>query len=1077
MDMKKLQTLISQMRYPNVTVNSLTMFAKSVLKYGQDGLREFFSALCQMDIYKAAKVAQLLSAEHRSVAQEYVSQVLTERCKTEDGISHLELLAIAVLKNRDLLQRVEPYLTMRSVNNAMVIADPLTACNLLQLGLTTLPQKSCVWTRMAFRQRLYDSYDERMEKALPELMPYLLEYDVEDVLSALVKVAGAERVAGFYGEELPGELERLILTGKDSTGVWELYFFLFFKQDPTPEELLEKGLWYVQLFVGDDIYDQVCASFYLHVVTHYGVDHPLFDHMADFSLPQNGFHRYFMRYKDAVRPLWDDPKALSHFVEKTAACNPFRNRRVQGRKYQFLQTAQDRTAYNRLKSLFEAGLSADDILNIFFSTDLKRRLPLEDVFYLAQRYEMLPALLEAFQYRTFTGFVAIQDSTRLFLSSYSYLTTSLHPVTITYQIREAAWFHEKLKGQDLQYTIAAFVNGHIRVEIFDSVQFSDNEEEDPITWEDAIEQLRQEKNLRALPEKQLRKLAITEFTLDDMLTKGNLDLFTGLIMERSDCLQTFRDLMRYCKWNASFLKPELSLPKGFFTTGRQYQQEAIELFRFLLESQESLSLVLELYFFSLYRAIVPLNQLLLLAPKEVLLEKLSNFEIYCSIAQEHAPRCRPSFVCCATPCILQHAEGLSYLDGDARLNAVVTDFEITDHDISRIILKSYQENVADYKEQGSVFGGLANNMYITAQMEQRLATLPSAATYGRQERLFNMSRMEDAIKLRRSETAELKRLLQILGDANPFAFEISTAVARPYLARANKKQDIEDLAISLILNAKSIEDIRDFYLHTHIKYQLRLSELVKLIRDRRSDLVSQIPQMFDGTIFHAIADSQGMLWMPWIVQNTVQVPSEYAGKVLSCTIQLHEDGTVFARVTEAVQNRSFLEILDNCLISGYWTDMSMEALVESLYTPAPTGEAPAEKSSGAYFDYFNRLRRMPHSKQFCHEQFAEGIQTLIVSFEDETAGRIESAVTALVEKWLRLQPDQEKTIPLLYEICRCYIRQYHTTWIAKKVGECIGEHYGNDLGRAFNKQLREEFSRQPEHNCEPAEVAVPSIAE
>lgn len=1050
MDMQNLQVLIRKMVYPTVAVNSLAMYANRIFtSHGHEGLRELLAASCAMDAYKTVMMARRLTPACRNAAEGEIARMLAERCKSEDTFSHPELLAIAARKDAELLQAASAVLTKKTVFMAMRNADAAVACNLFRLSLGILPSEACAWVRDAFCSLLLSECNERMEQELPELMPCLLEHGVADVLSVLVKIAGAERICGFCGEELPEELDRLILSGMDSVGVWELFLHCFFRQEHSREELLDKGLWYVQLYANEQIYEQVCASFYLYVATRYGVEHPILAYMEDFSSPEND-RLPIQRYKDTIRPLWEDPRALARFLEKTAPCNPFRKRRVQDKRYDLLQKAQDRTGYMRLQSLYEAGLPAGDILNIFFSTDLRERLPLEDVFYLAQRYEMLPGLLERLRGQPFIGVVTGQDSGRMFLAPYSYFPTVLHACPITYKVLEDLGQDDQLKGQELQYTITAFVSGYIQIEVCGADQLPEADEEDAHTWETAIEQLRQEKDLPRFSEDQLQQLAITEFTLDDVMEKSGLNLFTGLLMERPDCLEAFRKLLGLCKWNASFLKPEWPLPKTIFKMRYQYQQEAVELFRFLLESQEDMTPVLQLYFFSVYRAVLPLNLFLLFAPRERLLEQLPNYMIYCRLLGGGSELCRPLNINCAPVCIMEHTDGISHTDPFA---AIITDIVVTGNVVSRILLQPYQMGTAGIEERGTLFGYLARNIHINQRRAQRLATLPSTVDCEKRELEFNMRCMEDAVLLRRANAAELKKLIRILGDANPFAFGVSHAAERVYQRKKKKRRvDVKDAAATMVLNARSIEDIRDFYLHTHIKFYIRLNRLAGLIRYRRADLEDQIPGMFDGVTFRAIADTEGNLWMPWISQNNLKVSEEYAGRVLSCQVRLEKEGAVSVAVTEAVQSEEFFEILKNCLRLGYQTDQNMDALVEQLLRAESAEEEQPEEKELSFRAYFSQTKNMLHSEPFSHEDFAEAIEKMIVSYE-QPAEEMERAVVSLARKWLHLQPDREKIPPLLEKHCQCFVQRYQQRHLVANLVQVLYDYFGMEYAADFEMQL------------------------
>lgn len=1052
MDTQKMQGLIRKMVYPGATVNSLIVFAdKITAMFGQEGLEAYFAALSRMDISKAMTVAPRLSASNRQLAEEWVCRELAHRCKEPDGFSAQVLLAIAACKDASLLQEVAPLLTEQLVSQAMESADATTACSLLRLSLSALAEEPCAWVRQAFCKLLVTKYDERMERALLPILSCLLEQEEVEVLSALVEIAGAEKTYSLFGSELPQELDRLIRSGKDSVGVWELFFAQFFREEHTPEELLEQGLWHVQLFANEEIYDRVCASFYLHAAVRYGVEHPIFAYIEGAAAPETYTHNYILRYKDAIRPLWQDPQALFSFVEKTATCNPFRQQRVQTKRYHLLQTSQDRTGYDRLHGLFEAGLPIERILNVFFSTDLKQRLPLEDLFYLARRQEVLPGLLEALRDVTFTGTIAGQDNRRLYLSPYSYFTAMLHAVPITYKVIEETGNHDNLKGMDLQYTITDFVNSYIHVTICEDAQWLEDTEEDTDKWGIAIEQLRQKKELSRLNAARMERLAITEFTLEDMTEGCDLNQFTALLREHPEELEGYQNLLRLCKWNALFLTPELPLPRRMFGALIRFREATAELFRFLLENPANTEAVLQLYFTSIYRAILPLSMLLTFAPKEQLMEHLPNYIIHCRLLP-NTVLCRPTNISCAPVCFMDNTEGISH---EEPYGAVIADYVVTDGYLSRITLQPYQMGPADVDERGALFGYLASSMYIGQHRAQRIATMISAAQCRYRELKFNMRCMEDAVWLRRSNAQEMRNLICILGEANPYAFGVSYAADRIYLNRRKWRDNVPDLAISVVLNAKSIEDIRDFYLHTHVKYHMQLPELAALISERRADLAEQIPDMFAETPLRAIVGAQGELWMPWVAQDTVRVSREYAGQVLRCRLRFEKDGTVTADVLQAEQSPEFSDILGICLLSGYQPDPQMEAQAELLKPQQTQPELTnAEAAEIEYGALINRLRKMLHQEDFSHEEFAQGIHNLIVRYEDITAAQLEKTITTLTRKWLHQKPDREKIPRLMQWLCMCFAQKHNDETLRYALAQQLYQYLGAETAQAFEVQLQ-----------------------
>lgn len=1064
MNKEKLQDMIEKMLHPGITINSLAMFAgKLIKKYGQEGLEEFLAALSRMDIYKAMTITGRLAAPYRAIAENYITRELADRCEHEERFSYLELLAIAVCKDEALLRAVSCFLTPEMIEAAMEGAEHGIACSLLQLGLTTLPQETGDQMQKAFCKLLSARYNERMEKDLRALLPTLLEQDAADVLGTLVEIIGAERVSDFCGEELTEVLDRMILSGKDGVGIWKLFFFRFFQQERTQEELLKDGLWYVQLFASEEIYDQVCAGFFLQLAARCGVDHPILAYIDDLSSLEDNSWEYLQQYKDAIRPLWEEPHNLSRFLQKTASCNPFRNLEVLGERYHLLTTAQDRIAYGWLQGLFEAGLPVGDISTVFLSTELKQRLPLQDLFYLAQRYEVLAELLEALRDRPFAGRITGRYSHQLFMSPYSYFSTELHTVPVNYKILEIMGNVSQLKGHDLQYTIVGFEGGSIRVASCDTATLSESKESDAMTWEAAIEQLRQEKFLQYTSKKKLQSFIITKFTLDDVIKEDHMDQFTELIAERPDCLVTFLKLMRICKWNTSFQKAGLPLPDDLFSKGRPYQKKALELFRFLSATGGMVYLVLQLYFFSIYRAIIPLDQLLLFIPREFLLEHLSIFVVTCRPLESGRSLFRLDNINCDSICYMDNIGEIPLAEP---LEVVISDFVVEDNRVAEIFLQPYYKGASDVKERGALFGTLGSSIQIPQHLQKRIALLPPASQYGYRELKFNVRCMEDAFLLRRSDAAELKHLIQILGDANPFRFGFNLTVEKYYLSKIDRKKDVANTIVSMVLNAESIEDIRDFYLHTHIKFHLQLPQLAALIRERRPALEDQISGMFEDVVFYAISDSCGNVWMPRVPQNTLKVSPEYAGKVLSCGIRLEKNGEIRINVKEAKESNAFFPIMAICLLSGYLIEPNMDALAKNLQMSMMNREPQAGIHTPSFGEYFSQLLGLIPDEQFSYEDFTRSIQKLITNYTKISITRMEHAIVTLIQKWVEYRGDRERIPLLLQKIFNHFDQKYPDGYRHGDLFRQLSLYLGDETVQEFQTQMRNAATASRESTAE-----------
>ncbi len=1068
MDVQSMNAMISRMIHPNATVSSLTMYANSFGKsYPNAFLSDFMKALCQQDIFKAATVAHNLSDEKLcQTASETVYPILVERCQDPAACTHLDLLAIAIYDDAQLLQQLSPFLTAQQIQDAFAIANATASCQLLRMGLMYLPMEHFTPIRQAFCAFL-TQYSSRMDSALSPLIPVLIEYGAVDVLSTLMEYTGIEKVEALYGKELYSDVNHLIMTGKDCVPFWEIFFTRFFAQTRTPEELLEDGLWHIQLYANEDIYYDVCAMFYLYVARHYGVDHPIFDHIGDLEFPEELSRTHILRYRQAVESLWEQPELLSHFLDKTAPCNPLLAEDVQGDGYHFLKKDHDPVAYDRLAHLFEMQTPISTILNIFFSTDLKLRLPLEEMFYLVSRYEIRSEFLAALQNMTFFGRITKQNARSVVLSPYAYFVTKLHVQNTTYQMMEAARNNDGLKGKDLPYTITGFSRGAIKIALNRNAVLLASGDTRNLSWLEAIVDLENVLSLPHLSENRAKRLAIVDFSLDSIVQNTDLSLLTQLILEHPDKLSLFREIFRFCKWNTSFTVMDSKLPGSVFNALEQYQESAAELFRTLFAAQSDLASVLDFYFTSIYRAILPLDQLLSFADREHLLELLPNYIIYCRRVYAESSICRLSSICCAPICSVSCTEHMNTRDA---FPATITDIILQEGSVFRIYLKQYNSSESTAEERGAMFGYLALNIPISERRTKTIATYPSVDQCTPREIMFNMSCMEKAIQLRKSTGKELHILLQTLGDANPFTFQLSPQADGIYLQHFYpddwRKEAVANAAISIILNASDILAVREFYLHTNMKFHLSIPQLARLVYERRRDLRNDIPNLFGSTVFYGIVDYEGMLWMPWIKQNTLRAGKEYAGMFVLCRLRVNRDRSIQVTVIQAYESDIFDTYRDHCLLAGYEPLAGM-----GKPTPAQSTipETPDDSTISPLNRTFAQLSDMLYDPQFEHKEFAKAISKQLRTHKSTVSvEKMEKTVAALTDKWISLYPSSAEIQMSLISVLTCYVAHYQSKDLCRIVGQQLQQHLPNAEAASLKKKISKIPLNQQPPSPEPA---------
>lgn len=1064
MDTQKYHQMIRKMVHPNATVPSLAMYARRMEKQSPEALRVFLEVSCENDISKTAAVVHQSLGESEQMARDFVRQILVEHCQSRVCFTHLDVLAIAVYEDHQLLCDASPFFTEQLLTEAFALTDVATSCWLLRMSLKHLPESTCALVRKAFCTS-FPTNNSRMDSVLPELLTVLLEYNAADVLSVLIRITGAKKIETLCGSDLFTKVDDMIRSGKDSIPLWEVYFDYFFSQPHTPEELQVDGLWHLEIYASDEFFDDVCSIFFFFAANYYGVDHPIFEHIAGFSPPAEHSRRHTIRYREKVDSLWDQPEVLCRFLTKTSICNPFFIEDVQDRRYTLYASANDPVSYGKLANLFEIHASASTILQIFFSTELRMNLPLEDVFYLAKRYEVLLDFLDTLKVMPFWGMITKQKPHALIVSPLSYYSSRLHVMNMIHKdINNSVFIYDNTKGQEIGYTIVGFDNGYIKTEIYEKTIPTMDQSEEAESWEHAVAELERVLGLPNVPASQLRKLAITKFQLDSFFAENNLNLLTQLILDNPNRLTVFLKMLASCEWNTCFQSDSFILKGSIYDELDHYHDLVLQMFKTLFASRQSITSILDLYFFSIYKVILPLNSLLQLADQKLLLEHLPNYTLYCHIPIEGSSTCRLINIRSSQVCFVDSTEGLLSTEPFA---ATISAFIVHENITSRITLMPLVFSETGIKERGAMFGYLAKNISISRRRSRIISSFPSAEQCTYRELVFNMACTLSALNLRRSDGKAMRQLLHVLSRANPFAFQRSSFVDRIYLkefARNRKRRaEVRDTATIMVLNAETIDDVRNLYLNTNIKYHVRLSEWAKLVCQKQEALAELLPSMLENTIFYAIADSRGMLCAPWVEQNTIFVGKQYAGMFLHCHLKLEKNGIIQVKVLQSYGSEEFYDMCNLCRLSGYHSAPEMDIFVDrstirekvqaaTTYVEADT-VSPTENSP-SFAEMTEMFRELLQDQEVHEQSYALQITRLIRKYHTSVSRQeMEAAVAELTEKWLMLLPSAKVFSRYLLDIYKTVLSKYGATDLGLVFAKQCQRYTSNKYAKFFESSL------------------------
>lgn len=934
MQASEIDVLIKKTVTPKATASSLLMCVTFLAKSDMQAVDVYLQAVCRSDLYKAALLLRRLSGKPAEICRQWIDRELSQCCEESGALTQTQLLTILELDAQPLFRKVSHTISEEMVEGVFSKASAAAACRLMGMILACdLPELYPMAERCfcAFLNR----YDSSGDEALKELLPLLFRHNASTIIFSLIDTVGSEHLEVLYGDGLWEELEQLILLGEDSAALWDLFCSRFFSKSRSVEELLTEGLWYIQLFATDC--DEAASIFYLYAAKHLSVAHPIFDHMDCFEVSENFCRKHILIYRELIRTYRDDPCELAHFLSRTWLCNPYARQFLPENSYSLLSdtTGKDPQQYNMLDQLFRRSLDSKTILDIFFQSDLKYELPLEDLLYLAQRYERLDPLLEQLSQYTFTGEVVKYQLGSIILDSKCYRVLTLPSVRIRYnELADILGDREDPVGTRIEYQIVSFRNGQFRIQLMPKPYQNKKNLGQEVRWDKVVWKLHcfcgdAGVSLQDYP----RLPKVLEPSAETFGEKNDFGLITALISAYPERINQFLEMMRGAKWNIYAQQTDLRVPGLLFVQLEKYREDAVDMLRKLISWGLPYKKILALYFGSLYKLIVPLDTLLMLGNRDMLLRELRDIPI-CLQLGEGTNRFRGHLlnVCCPRICYVDNAGELYDL---AVIHARCVDYTVADGAVFMIRFQGEMNKTLTGPELGALYGYLANNTQISNTKRDRIARLPAVQAYSKRELILALRCMEDAVFLRRLSNVALLELLDTLGEKNPYdpRFDTRIRIGATYvlnLKNPERQKRNLNIMVSVILNARQIGEIGDIYLRTGLKYYIRITQLVSMILDRRPEFARQLPELFSSAVFRVTADSTGNVWSPYLPQGCVTVDIACGDRYLVCRITPDEKGKIDLQIQTAEESDSRVFPVALCLLLGYQVPGQIIGFVQSF---------------------------------------------------------------------------------------------------------------------------------------------------
>ncbi len=911
----KLDLIISRTTAPNTSAQSALMCVNMLAKTDYDGFVVLMNALCDADISKAVSVAELITPEFKPQCNNIVIENLCKSCKDADKITAQTFLAIIAYDRDDLFEDCIYNVTEDIVRFVFTNASAKSVCRFMRMFLNFSENRYYSLCEELFCIFL-NRYDSSADEELSLLLPRLFEKHVITPLSKLITVLGCERAAELYGDGFENAITELIITGCQSLEMWDAYFKGFFSTSHTDDELLNDGLWFLQINADDDIINLAAKVFFLYAAGKYPVTHPIFEYIGLFGRDNRFLDRHIRLYEEYIRSLWHSPVELDVFLKATEICNPFFKKEIrEGKKLLIKDNISDASSdFYLLEQLYANTQDCEKIIYIFFNTFLKLRLNIADLFRVAAKYELTEQMLQAFKDIVFVGTIKKYNIGMLVFTSEYYYTSWQHSVSLThadlkYVLRTTGQNDcDKLKDKKVEYYISGYYRDQVQVRLHKESDIVQNREDTPEIWAQGLEELANILKKTVLKKNnEYKKLPISGFACASLIDDCDFNLFTEVVANNYEHLDRVLDFLKIAEWNMIFGVRDISLPSHYYVDLAKYKDSAVALFNKLFEQDCDIDLIFELYFGSIYKAIIPFETFIVMTDKETMLSALDERVIYCKLLEgENRHKCRLMNINCAPVCVISNSH---LLEDGVKVPAKCIDYKVYDDGLGKIIFENVLKETITPIARGELFGYVAQNMKINPVKRERIALLPDAKDVDVRELKFNFALMAAAIKLRCTSGVELLRLVHIFGSKNPYSFQQDTKIDTLYLYRCYKHQDntaLNNQIVQMILNTNSLLDMAEIYLNTNFKYCMNIRDFVLTVCKRRPEFSEEVSSMFNKWELDCATDGNGNLFSYMLPFKAVSVGTDYAFKAVRCRISVSRNGEVNAEVVKDLPDSEML---------------------------------------------------------------------------------------------------------------------------------------------------------------------------
>jgi hypothetical protein len=839
MSYEKIDKMIARLSigsFDERNTTSLELCLSTFLKSSFDEGKYFLEKVCQQNICIAALCVNRMNKYRKELFFIIIEQLkfIDFDVISQEDLPDLVKLSI-ILKDDELFIRLSQYLDLTIIEKLLGEYRETSYFYLFYKLLIQYINDTDLLDQIEehFCSK-YMVFDSINSEELHVLVNVLIDYDRIRSISAICQVIGESTLVKICSIDIYEVYRYAIICGITTDYIWYQYIDYLLEDYNTYDELLYEVIGFIELFQEGYDNDLLIYSLF-QIALKKGLDHKVLEHVNQYCELEYFSNKTINVFKEIITNNLSRPYELEKFLKTIETCNPYlySNPRFENEKYRIKRASENFEHYTILQMLFMKKCAPETIVNLFFNSFFVFEMPLQDLFFLAQQYEILPEILSIINKLEFVGIVKKIKKDTLIVAPIEYFSIDYHQI-----YAEVGGRLEENK--EVEYIIKNYIDGVIQVEYKENnLEISKIKD----VWANCLSTitngLQSYAENKSLKKKYLNKVAnFSNFNADFFENILDLNELILIFEENINYFPAIVNISENLSWNLLFAKENtVGLSQRYFRIFKKYLIESIAFFSKIKVREDNSTFITFFYLHSIFKVIIPLEVFLNIYKGDELKYIKQSFqkcEIYCRIHQinDTEIKIRAINILCYSSAVILDGVTSELVEKDV---VVKTRFKQFDKEKNKINF----EFITDSIESEGDFSYIAMNNLLGGIRINNIKSLPDSDSIKDLRAVVYC--LEDAVYLRRNNVYEVVELLSLLNNSNPFRdrfFDFRSCYVYLEAVKEEKRFRTKEVFTSIILNANHISDILNIYYNTHIKYIIPIDHLVNELQKRKKDSIN-----------------------------------------------------------------------------------------------------------------------------------------------------------------------------------------------------------------------------------------------